>query len=249
MKQRDLVIVAMLLAVTVQAGFVVVYYTATGGCFCAITTARPYTGPFATWMFEVSSSPLRQLLESIQAPFQIQGVAATLVFALINALPWTAGLFLLLNGLVLPFRVRRGTGHGGRSVFEITELHRVQPWWIGGSMTLLIVAGLSLGVWARKEWIASAEQAVVSAVRSIQQGEPFHKRAGFEVACYDDCRAERFAGPYVFLRDDASLGTHPLDRFVAPVVMGGYLRTTDGVRFRVNVYYIDGVWSVLMGHA
>lgn len=249
MKQRHLVIIALLLAFTVQAANVVVYYTATGGCFCAITTSRPSPGPFATWTFVIGSSPLRLLLESIGASFQIGGAAATLAFALINAFAWTVSFFLLLNVIALPLRVERGSGHRGRPVFKVVELYRVQPWWIGGAMVLLIVAGVSVGAWARKRWIASAEHAIGSAVESIRQGQPFYQRPGFEVACYDDCRAERFAVPYVFRRDEASLGTHPLDRYVAPVVMSGHLRTIEGVRFRVDVYHTDGVWSVLMGEA
>ena len=116
-------------------------------------------------------------------------------------------------------------------------------------MALLVVAGLATGAWARRRWITSAEHAVAASVRSIRQGQPFHKDAGFEVACYDDCSAERFARPYVFVRNEAGLGTHPLDRYVVPVVMTGDLRTTDGARFRLHVYHIDGVWSVLMGPA
>lgn len=249
MKQRHLVVTALLLAVTVQAAFVAVYYTATGGCFCAITTSRPSPGPFATWTVEIGSSPLRLLLDSIGANLQIAGAAATLVFALINALAWIVSFFLLLHAVALPFRIRRGSGHSGTSVFKIVELQRVQPWWVGGAMVLLIVAGFGVGARARKQWIASAEHAIGSAVRSIRQGQPFHERPGFEVACYDDCRAERFAGPYVFRRDEASMGTHPLDRYVTPVVMSGHLRTIEGARFRVSVYHTDGVWSVLMGQA
>ena len=249
MKQRHLVIAALVLAVMVQAAFVAVYYTATGGCFCAILTTRSGSGPFAIWTFEIGSSPLRQLLDLIRAPIQIEGAATTLVFASINSLAWIAGFFLLLNAIALPFRIRRGSRQSGKSVFQVAELHRVQPWWIGGALSLLIVAGCGVGAWARKQWIASAEQAVGSAVRSIRQGQPFDKRAGFEVECYDDCRADRFAERYVFLRDETSLGSFPLDRYVAPVVMAGDLRTTDGARFYVRVYHIDGVWSVLMGEA
>jgi hypothetical protein len=251
MKQRQLVIIALALAVVVQTAFVAVYYTATSGCFCAITTGRPSPGPFAAWTFEIGSSPLRQTLDAIrwEVPFQIGGAAAASIFAVINAIPWTAGLFLLFNGIALPFRIRRGSAHGEGRGFTIGELHGVRPWWMGGATALLVFAGLTGGAWARRQWIMSAEHAVASAVRSIRQGQPFHERAGIEVACYDDCSAERFAGSYVFLRDEASLGTHLLDLCVAPVVMTGHLRTIDGARFRVNVYHIDGVWSVLMGQA
>lgn len=249
MKQRHLLSVASALAVVVQAAFVAAFYAATSGCFCAITTGRPSPGPFATRTFAIGSSPLRQLLEAIpwEVPLQIGDAVAALSFAIINTIPWTAGFFVLLNGIALPLRIRRGSARPEGAAFTVAELHRVRPRWMAGAMSLLVAAGLAMGAWARRQWIMSAENAVASAVGSIRQGHPFHTRAGYEVACYHDCGAERFGGPYVFLRNEASLGTGPLDRFVAPTVMSGQLRTTDGARFEVHVYHIDGVWSVLVG--
>jgi len=251
MKQRHLLLTALALAVVVQAAFLAAYHAATSGCFCAITTGRPSPGPFIIRTFEIGSSPLRQLLEAIpgQVPFQIGEAVAALSFAMINTIPWTAGFFVLLNGVALPLRIRRGSSHREGPGFTVADLHRVRLRWMIGAMALLVAAGLVMGAWARRQWISSAEHAVASAVGVIRQGQPFHTRAGFKVACYDECSAEHFAGPYVFVRNEASLGTGALDRLVPPIVMAGQLRTGDGAPFEVRVYHIDGAWSVLMGRA
>jgi hypothetical protein len=229
------------LGVLVQASFVAAYHYGTSGCFCAITTSAPAPPAFVTWAFEIGSMPLRQLLEG--TVIQIGGLIPTLIFAALNTVFWTVGFFALLNLVALLCRLR--LDRTTRRV-RLYSLAAVTPGGMATGILLLVVAGLLFGAQYRRWWLASAKEAVHVAVGSVRAGEPFHKSGRYDISCYDACRPEDFAGPFLLKR---YTGGHPLDRFVAPVKVAGTVEFARGSRYSMRVYHIDGIWNVTLGPA
>lgn len=244
MTQRRLWLSAVALAVLVQASFVAAYHRGTSGCFCAITTSRPEPPAFVTWVFQVGSMPLRQLIEGTE--IQIGGLIPTLMFAALNSVFWTVGFVALLNLVALVCRLRFVRTSSTNRRFRLHSLAVVKP---GSKITgilLLVAAGLVFGAQYRLRWLSAAEEAVHVAVGSVRAGESFHESSRYDISCYDACRPEHFAGSFSLKRYS---GGHLLDLFVAPIEVAGTLEFARGSRYSVRVYHIDGVWKVILGPA
>lgn len=241
MTQRRLWMSAVALATLVQAGFVAAYHYSTGGCFCAITTSAPAPPAFVSWTFLAGAMPLQQLLQG--RGIQIGGLIGTLIFAAGNTVFWTVGFFAVLNLIALISRLRLDRTSGKTRRLRLRSLAAVHPASMATGILLLIMAGLVFGAQYRRWWLSSAKEAVHVAVRSVRAGEPFRKSGRYDISCYD-CQPEHFAGAFALKRYG---GGHPLDRFVAPTEVAGRLDFTGGSRYRVHVYRIDGLWTVMLG--
>lgn len=117
MTTRRITLIALVFAVLVQTGLVVIYHHVTDGCFCQTlrSPSVPIPPAFVVDFLEVASLPAEQFpfvtrLDPLAWGYGrypiAAGWAAMLAIAAINAVFWFAGAFALMKGIVLLGRIR-----------------------------------------------------------------------------------------------------------------------------------------------
>lgn len=238
--QRGLVLAALGLAALSQAAFLAAYAYSTNDCFCAALTSAPSPPPFITRTVLLGSLPLRAMPVYFEWPIlpRVGDAEAAVAFARINAAFWAIGLLALLNAIALPFRLRRGMRIAALSAVPV---HRLVT-----ACLLLLGGSLAGGAWMRSRWLQSADESIRIAIQMMRSGQTSGEDGKLEVVCYYDCTSEQFDGSYVVLRDEESIGTHPLDRVVTPTHLTGQAHFASGARVDLYVSHVDGRWSVLV---
>jgi hypothetical protein len=238
---RQLALVALAIAVAVQAAAVLTLGPLSDWCFCALTridpppTPPPYVLRFVRLAFAPDDWVPRGM-----------GLPLALGF---NLVVWFLAMLALLHGMALAARVRirplRGDAPGGRRM-GLARREAVRPrhlWTIG---VVLIAMALGAGAAYRRWWLAEAERVFAAAMAAASAGRPLP--TGVRFAMYE----RRVGGSwpadpepaYAATADPHQSGDHPLDAFVAPYTYGGTLRFASGAEYEFGVEREKDGWTV-----
>jgi hypothetical protein len=260
MTRRRIGWIAAAFALLVQGAFVVAYRSLMYGCCGGLNQfpQPPAAFPHVFRLAEVAGQPLVMLgagpgrFAEFATRFGGSGDPAAwssvVPFALVNGLTWFAGVYLLLNGIVLLCRVRiaphtPGDGTPRRRI-RVAPAGQVRPAAVGVGALVLVGLVLAGGALHRRWWLSEVHASVAAA--RTGGGDP----PGVELSLWGTPRAlepSNFMGSYARRVQPRTVGTHVLDAFAAPVLVLGEIRFATGSRYEFHVQRLPGRWKVSLG--